>query len=343
MPTPGPTGAADNSRRRHTKSRLGCGECKARRIKCDETHPVCKRCSIGGRQCPFSLLAPSLPLPATVGTLSSVSPAASVESRHTQNSTIAEMAPLVPSANADQARLLHNFMTRRPDLFSFADQPTEPRFSTGTVVRESLDCPYLLNQVLAISARHLATYDLEQQDTYILQAQSYQTHALRLFTQSSIQVDEDNHLQVLFFSSLLGIQKLCDIGLDENRANAFDHFLRFLDIYRGVRIVGMQAWQFMIRGKFKDEFHADQARNEILGSGVETQLLHELISESLGLDEMQKQHCSEACARLQTVYDVARAASPDEVRSQIALHVFSWPLMVGEGFLSAARSRRPEA
>ncbi|KAK4448757.1 hypothetical protein QBC34DRAFT_327213 [Podospora aff. communis PSN243] len=52
---PVPLGATANKPARkfkfHTKSRLGCGTCKARKVKCDETHPHCKRCTSTGRKC----------------------------------------------------------------------------------------------------------------------------------------------------------------------------------------------------------------------------------------------------------------------------------------------------
>ncbi|KAL1964887.1 hypothetical protein VTN77DRAFT_6240 [Rasamsonia byssochlamydoides] len=38
-------------RRKHTKSRTGCRTCKVRRVRCDETWPVCRRCSSTGRLC----------------------------------------------------------------------------------------------------------------------------------------------------------------------------------------------------------------------------------------------------------------------------------------------------
>ncbi|KAJ4144916.1 hypothetical protein LMH87_003783 [Akanthomyces muscarius] len=36
--------------------RTGCHTCRLRRIKCDETQPVCKRCLAGGRDCQYSLV-----------------------------------------------------------------------------------------------------------------------------------------------------------------------------------------------------------------------------------------------------------------------------------------------
>ncbi|KAJ3495897.1 hypothetical protein NLG97_g3058 [Lecanicillium saksenae] len=45
------------------RTRTGCEVCRTRRIKCDETHPVCKRCIIGNRQCryPLVMVSPSPP------------------------------------------------------------------------------------------------------------------------------------------------------------------------------------------------------------------------------------------------------------------------------------------
>jgi hypothetical protein len=37
-----------------SKVRTGCSTCKARRVKCDEATPVCRRCAIGGRKCEYN-------------------------------------------------------------------------------------------------------------------------------------------------------------------------------------------------------------------------------------------------------------------------------------------------
>ncbi|KAI1747638.1 C6 zinc finger domain-containing protein [Xylaria castorea] len=48
-------------RRSHTKSRLGCKECKRRKVKCDEQRPSCFNCTRHGMACSF---APAKSLPA---------------------------------------------------------------------------------------------------------------------------------------------------------------------------------------------------------------------------------------------------------------------------------------
>lgn len=37
-----------------SKVRTGCNTCKARRVKCDEATPQCRRCAVGGRKCEYN-------------------------------------------------------------------------------------------------------------------------------------------------------------------------------------------------------------------------------------------------------------------------------------------------
>jgi hypothetical protein len=46
--------APKRTRESTSKVRTGCSTCKARRVKCDEGKPVCRRCAIGGRQCEYN-------------------------------------------------------------------------------------------------------------------------------------------------------------------------------------------------------------------------------------------------------------------------------------------------
>lgn len=46
--------APKRSRESTSKVRTGCKICKARRLKCDETKPICRRCAIGSRNCEYN-------------------------------------------------------------------------------------------------------------------------------------------------------------------------------------------------------------------------------------------------------------------------------------------------
>ncbi|KAH6603708.1 hypothetical protein Trco_008483 [Trichoderma cornu-damae] len=53
---------AVRKRKAHRKSRLGCGNCKIRSVKCDESKPSCRRCQASGFTCNYSSNAPTLEL-----------------------------------------------------------------------------------------------------------------------------------------------------------------------------------------------------------------------------------------------------------------------------------------
>ncbi|KAI5457627.1 hypothetical protein BGZ63DRAFT_363863 [Mariannaea sp. PMI_226] len=54
-------------RKAHRKSRLGCGNCKLRSVKCDETKPTCNRCLKSGYVCNYTRTIPNLQLSSGAG------------------------------------------------------------------------------------------------------------------------------------------------------------------------------------------------------------------------------------------------------------------------------------
>lgn len=53
--------APKRTRESTSKVRTGCSTCKARRVKCDEAKPICRRCAVGNRKCEYNtaLAAPT--------------------------------------------------------------------------------------------------------------------------------------------------------------------------------------------------------------------------------------------------------------------------------------------
>ncbi|OJD26716.1 hypothetical protein ACJ73_01897 [Blastomyces percursus] len=48
-----PMPSVPNDQRKHKRTRSGCFTCRSRRVKCDETHPICDRCNKGKRECVY--------------------------------------------------------------------------------------------------------------------------------------------------------------------------------------------------------------------------------------------------------------------------------------------------
>jgi hypothetical protein len=53
---------AHRQRKAHKKSRLGCRNCKLRRVKCDESRPKCEKCTSFGVACNYDSNIPDLQL-----------------------------------------------------------------------------------------------------------------------------------------------------------------------------------------------------------------------------------------------------------------------------------------
>lgn len=106
IPTPmPPTPPADekpyHAKRPHRKSRLGCRNCKTRKVKCDEKKPSCRNCTLRKETCVYpSQSNPSAPARSTAGSASaSASASASTPVSTTPPIAISPVSvPALPSA-----------------------------------------------------------------------------------------------------------------------------------------------------------------------------------------------------------------------------------------------------
>ncbi|OSD06877.1 hypothetical protein PYCCODRAFT_1431066 [Trametes coccinea BRFM310] len=60
-----PDTAAQRKRPKYTRSKTGCLTCRGKKIKCDETKPICMRCSHGQRECTWPEGVPTRKKPST--------------------------------------------------------------------------------------------------------------------------------------------------------------------------------------------------------------------------------------------------------------------------------------
>ncbi|KAF2796585.1 hypothetical protein K505DRAFT_237379 [Melanomma pulvis-pyrius CBS 109.77] len=71
----------ERKRKAHAKSRKGCGNCKLRRVKCDETRPRCQKCLSYGVSCNYNGKESSLELSAQGSFQVDLSPRSSLSNR----------------------------------------------------------------------------------------------------------------------------------------------------------------------------------------------------------------------------------------------------------------------
>ncbi|EAQ83850.1 hypothetical protein CHGG_10254 [Chaetomium globosum CBS 148.51] len=178
LDTPAPAAAPGrpyHAKRPHRKSRMGCRNCKTRKVKCDESRPVCHPCTLRGEKCVY-LLAPP---PARSSRSRTASPASS-----SSGSRPAPTPPSTqtPASDPDLALLGRHTpaVTHQPQfipsghseadmrLLWFYTTATYASFSTGQLKERSVDVilrvnvvqqafanPFLMNCLLGLTAMHV--------------------------------------------------------------------------------------------------------------------------------------------------------------------------------------------
>ncbi|KAM0323733.1 hypothetical protein ACHAQA_008670 [Verticillium albo-atrum] len=259
----------------------------------------------------------------------------------------------VPPANMDQLRLLQHYLSGAIPVL--AQMP-----SGMHLAEEALEQPYLMNELLAFSARHLASLHPQMAPRYVFLAREYQAHALSIFNSTQLETAPDKCLQMLIFSWMVGMNLLGDVDCVEDDADVLDDFLRYIDLYRGVRVVASGAWATLRTSDHAPVFRAGESLADKLSEGTQTESLQTLIRDSLGMDDEQKQGSQEALARIQATYDANGGATPKEdslaepeglpptssvfelMHDTIGM-ALAWPQMVTPAFVTSLQAKRPEA
>ncbi|KAM6481747.1 hypothetical protein HDV62DRAFT_69560 [Trichoderma sp. SZMC 28011] len=144
------------SRRGHFKSRLGCFNCKRRRVKCNELRPSCSPCCRLGLNC-------SYPTPASSSSASSSSTSSS--------SSLAPRAALSGLALED-LRFYHQFL-----LAAFPTLPLKAKDVWMDAAAMSHQYDYLAHAVLGLGASHLSQHGNVD---YTSQALQHRVTAMKL-------------------------------------------------------------------------------------------------------------------------------------------------------------------
>ncbi|KAI3324745.1 hypothetical protein HD806DRAFT_493488 [Xylariaceae sp. AK1471] len=157
-------------RRAHHKSRLGCKNCKIRKIKCDESKPACSNCIKREARCDFL-----------------------DDNRPKHN-------PSPSGLNMSDLELLHNYTTMTCSTLSESHVIRE--FYKVSVVQVGLSHEYIMRAILAVSSLHLAHHRPEMREHYqsvaILHHQAASQMAMPLMPDIS-----PESAQMLFLFSVL--------------------------------------------------------------------------------------------------------------------------------------------
>ncbi len=216
----------------------------------------------------------------------------------------------------------------------------------------AFSAPFLMNQVLAISAAHLSTKQAERRLLYHRIATELQTRALTTFNEQSREIDSDSCLPIFLFAGLL-----CQHIVFEAFSSARDDFARFLELftkalelYRGVRAITSGVWWLQVVGRLRtrmDEAHRIEflrLHNQKGAVAPEPEvecasLLRRLEADALNDGAIDA--CRRAAQLLQVQFDVQREQPFVSIIRNMALT--AWSVTVHREYVDLLRERRPEA
>jgi hypothetical protein len=337
-------------RRSHRKSRNGCGACKKRHMKCDESQPICQNCNISNRECIYINIGPRSP-PQTTSSSGTPSPldASSFLPLSPPTSLAADasidLALSPPSDTLDRGDLfdLNHFTLYRYLLTNFtiiSNDPGHEKIFSHTL-DYALKAPYLMNQLLALAALHLSKPPSMQQPYHQL-AMSLQTRALTSFNDVRQEISEETCVPLFLFSSLIGIHILCDTlqGPRENFSIFLDRLINYLSIHRGVRSVTKQSWNTIKKSRLGPLLQQiEDACPAIQDDTESTEILNKMIESNACPSTASKYH--NAVSTLQRSFSL-HAALRGSVGRQIDATI-AFCLDVDDEYLELLERRQPEA
>ncbi|KAK0390554.1 hypothetical protein NLU13_0058 [Sarocladium strictum] len=352
-------------RRSHKKSRDGCRECKRRHVKCDEARPSCRLCVLSERTCTYTNPAPSRTTAPDRGSVSST-PSQGTTGSPVNQSDLSSIgatspnrfvrpdlpgdltagsprdyaaAPITGEVNLDHAELLiHCFNDE--DIFILSDKVDDYQSSMRLAFDIAHQYPYLLHELLAFSACHLAAYHPNVSRYHHL-AFDLQTRAVALFNASGQDITPENCVPVLLFSTIIGQHLFADSLRPRDFAGLGSFIQRFthcLAVQRGIGIIYQAAAPVLMASPLE----------RYLTAGIEAQLqepigndcaeLSAMIYDSPRLTAADKEACIRATVILQLGFD-AMALRPDE-----PTHLcFKWVIGVQPALKVLLQTMQPDA
>ncbi|KAF4468853.1 C6 finger domain [Fusarium albosuccineum] len=251
--------------------------------------------------------------------------------------------PIVDAeVNLDHMELLIHLSTDR-SMFSLGDNVGDFFSTYSFTLKAGLESPYLLHQLLAFSARHLAYLHPGRSAHYLHLAVTLQTRAISLYNASRPEVDQSNCVAVLLFSVALGHHLLADTlaNREPGGLDAFmKHYVQCVEMNRGIHTVARTAWPLLLESELEPVLSWSAGNTSRPSEGDHCKPLRELVDNTEGLQEEEKEACRQAIEYLQLGFDALFAEG--EADGNPYQMIFSWTMLAPPEFTSLLAAKRPE-
>ena len=220
------------------KSRLGCGQCKRSRIKCDETPPRCGHCTRKGLECDYKDFKPvcgqvELLTPASFQRLQA-SPVPITPPSDAILCSVPDYPEDSLSFSSKDLGLMHCYTLYTAPTLGIIDDEEYHVIYRDKVPRLAGGYPFLMHAVLAIAAAHIAISEPAQSIRHFKFARHHYSRALIMFTASSESIGP-LPAEVLF--TFCNLVMLISVGLESgdplDGCSPVQGFANVLNVIRG--------------------------------------------------------------------------------------------------------------
>lgn len=231
------------------------------------------------------------------------------------------------------------------------DQYSPPdRAQMQVMMPAVLAVPYVMYQILALSALHMSHTNPSKADFHREEATALQIQALSLFNESGSEVTAETCAPMLIFSSFLGLHTLAE-AVTASRTDGIgflDRFVTYLELHRGVRVVTGQAWKLLTQSSVSSVISSAErvmsaapSQQSQEQATVVADRLNRLL-DSADMSTNSEQACRDAVSRLKLVYQyelLPRQIPAGEPSTSV---IWAWPVMLSGVFTKLLMERRPE-
>ncbi|KAE8385342.1 hypothetical protein BDV23DRAFT_190909 [Aspergillus alliaceus] len=331
-------------RRSHKKSRNGCDQCKVRRVKCDEKHPVCSNCTARELICTY-LRIPQASVPSrtahavTDHSPDPLPPPGRAQSRSYGEQPISPVDLTEPRFGVRDLELMHRYSIET--YRSLCGDQSDTHDWQVLVPQQASSHTFLLHGILALAALHTAATAIEPNRvlSYLDTALQYHNMSFTPFRQALETLTPLNCDAVVAHSAIITI-----IGIALPRLNAqyrgecssmVENIVTMFELLQGSTKISRLSRPWLKASMLSNHDFWQMESGE-LGSGEAEAIAHlKHLNDRIGNADDGN------CRANGEAVDLLRSCFAKFARSPHPVAILAWLLYVNKEFIDGLRVRRP--
>jgi hypothetical protein len=247
-----------------------------------------------------------------------------------------------PYLNILHLELLHHFTANMSgNLLAYGTEAAE---LSPKIVKYAFSFPFLICELLSLSALHLSTSCPERAQYLRDESAKLQTEAICIFNDSVKYICTENVIPAFIYSGVLGLHHVCDTFSPPSQSldSILDRLVQSIELLRGIREILFGWWDFLLDSDVKALIQQGQ---EVERHDEIEQRLSELcdgITQSVGLDTAQSKVYETAVKQMSWVYR-SRPSLAEINEEHNPWMITTWPILVSAEFVDLLSQRKPES